>query len=69
MGVVEVKNDTVIRFDMVAKGDFWGEGRYTRGAPDGKFPLAISFTLADGTDIADQVPPQGARGWLRGYLR
>ena len=68
LGVVEVKNNTVVRFDMVAKGEFWGAGRYTGGAPKGKFPLAISFTLADGTDIADQVPPQGARGWLRGYL-
>jgi hypothetical protein len=54
---------------MVALGDFWGEGRYTRRAPSGKFPLAISFTLADGTDIADPLPPQAARGWLRGYIR
>lgn len=68
LGVVEIKNDAVVRFDMVAKGDGWGEGPYTRGAPQGKFPLAISFTLASGTDIADQVAPQGARGWLRGYL-
>jgi hypothetical protein len=68
-GVVEVKNNKVVRFDMVAKGDYWGAGRYTGGAPPGKFPLAISFTLADGTDLADQIPPQGARGWLRGYLR
>jgi len=68
LGVVEVRNNKVVRFDMVAKGDFWGAGRYTGGAPKGKFPLAISFTLADGTDIADQVPPQAARGWLRGYL-
>jgi hypothetical protein len=68
-GIVEVKNDTVVRFDMVAKGDFWGAGPYTGGAPKGRFPLAISFTLADGTDLADQLPPQGSRGWLRGYLR
>ena len=22
-----------------------------------------------GSDIADGVPPQGSRGWVRGYLR
>ncbi len=67
-GVVEVKDNAVVRFDMVALGEFWGEGSFTRGAPKGRFPLAISFTLADGTDVADRIPPQGSRGWLRGYL-
>lgn len=67
-GVVEVANGTVVRFDMVALGEFWGQGRYTPRAPAGKFPLAISFTLSDGTDLADFVAPQAARGWLRGYL-
>ncbi len=69
LGVVEVEGQTVVRFDLVAKGLFWGEGPYTRGAPQGKFPLGISFTLADGSDLADELPPQGARGWLQGYLR
>jgi hypothetical protein len=67
-GFVDIKEDAVVRFDMVALGEFWGEGPYTRGAPPGKFPLAISFTLADGSDVADRIPPQGSRGWLRGYL-
>ena len=66
---IEVEAGQVVRFDMVCLGEFWGEGNYTQGAPQGKFPLAISFTLADGTDIADRVPPQGSRGWLQGYLR
>ena len=57
-----------LEWNMVASGSFFGDGRYTRGAPQGKFPLAISFTLADGNDIADDIPPQGSRGWLRGYL-
>jgi len=48
---------------------FWGEGRYTRRAPEGRFPFAVSFTLADGSDIADAIPPQGSRGWVGGYLR
>jgi len=68
-GVLETRNGRVVRLDLVAKGQFWGQGRYTGGAPKGRFPLAISFTLADGTDVADRVPPQGSRGWLRGYLR
>ena len=68
-GVVETTDGQVTRFDVVAKGDFWGEGTYTRGAPKGKFPLGISFTLADGSDTADQIPPQASRGWLRGYIQ
>ena len=67
-GVVEVKDGAIVRFDMVALGEFWGAGSFTGGAPKGRFPLGISFTLADGTDVADRIPPQGSRGWLRGYL-
>ena len=69
LGHVEKKNGKITRFDLVALGEFWGEGTYTRGAPKGRFPLGASFTLADGSDIADGVPPQGSRGWVRGYLR
>ena len=68
-GFVEVTDGVVSRFDIVALGDFWGEGAYTGRAPEGKFPLAISFRLADGTDVADRIPPQGSRGWVDGYLR
>ena len=69
LGHVEKKNGKITRFDLVALGEFWGEGTYTRGAPKGRFPLGASFTLTDGSDIADGVPPQGSRGWVRGYLR
>ncbi len=68
-GIVEAKKGKVTRFDVVAKGDFWGHGPFTRGAPKGRFPLAISFTLADGSDVADQIPPQASRGWVPGYIR
>ncbi len=67
LGKVTVEDKRVVQFEMVSLGQFWGEGRFTRGAPEGKFPLAISFTLADNSDIADGVTPQGARGWLDGY--
>lgn len=69
LGFVEAQRGKIVRFDIVARGQFFGEGRYTRGAPKGHFPLAVSFTLADGSDIADTVPPQGSRGWVPGYMR
>jgi hypothetical protein len=68
-GIVEVKDETVVRFDAVVLGEFWGSGRYTSEPPKGRFPLAISFTLADGSDVADKIPPQASRGWVRGYIR
>ena len=67
-GRIESQNDRVTDLKMVCQGEYWGEGRYTRGAPKGRFPLAIGFTLADGTDTADAIPPQGSRGWVDGYL-
>jgi hypothetical protein len=68
-GRVETAGGAVTRFDVVAFGDFSGRGPYTPGPPPGKFPLAVSFTLADGRDTADAIPPQGARGWVDGYLK
>ena len=69
LGFIESDGQKVTRFDLVVRGGFQGEGRYIRGAPEGVFPLAIAFTLADGSDIADAIPPQGSRGWLDGYIR
>lgn len=68
-GQIKVVGDVITTFELVALGEFYGEGTYTRNAPEGKFPLAVVFQLADGTDIADAVAPQGARGWLDGYLK
>jgi len=68
-GRVNTAHGRVNKLDLVAKGLFHGEGRYTRNAPKGKFPLAIAFTLADGKDAADAIPPQGSRGWLPGYIQ
>jgi hypothetical protein len=67
-GVVEVNDGKVTRFDVVARGEYWGEGTFTRNAPDGRFPFAVAFTLAPGTSAADRVLPGAARGNLRGYL-
>jgi hypothetical protein len=52
---------TITRFDVVALGEHWGEGHFTRGARPGRTPLGIAFELARGDDPADRVPPQAAR--------
>jgi hypothetical protein len=67
-GHVDVSDGKVSRFDLVAKGLFWGQGGATGNPPPGKFPLGISFSLTDGSDSADSIPPQASRGWLRGYM-
>ncbi len=69
LGDVETKDGKVTRFDLIAKREFWGRGPVSGGAPKGQFPLAISFTLADGTVVADDIPPQASRGWVPGYIR
>ena len=70
LGFVESKDGALTRFDVVAKGDFWGASNYTntRGTPKGKFPFAIAIKLASGSLEADKVPPQGSRD-LREYLK
>jgi hypothetical protein len=69
LGYVEVKEGKVVRFDLLARGEFWGHGRYTRfAAPEGRFPFAVAFRLAELTCTADKVIPGGARGNLRNYL-
>jgi hypothetical protein len=56
------------RFDMVAAGDHWGEGTFTRQARPGRQPLGVAFELATAATAADLVPPQAARE-LNAYLR
>jgi hypothetical protein len=57
------------RFDLVAVGDCWGEGTYTRGARQGRQPLGVAFELAQSDDVAATlVPPQAARD-IGNYLR
>jgi hypothetical protein len=60
------KGERFTRFDLLSWGEAWGEGPYTRGAPKGKFPLMVAFSLA-GSTPADQVPPQAGRD-LGGYF-
>ena len=69
LGFVELDGGRVVRLDMVAKGLYWGDSHFTRGAPKGRFPLAVAFSLASGDLEADRVPPQGSKGWLPGYIQ
>jgi hypothetical protein len=68
-GTALAKEGRVTRFDLVARGSFWGEGSFTRGAPPGRYPLAVGLRLAEGTSAVDRVPPQAARGNVKAYLR
>ena len=66
LGNYAIVDGKLERFEMVAVGDFWGEGRYTRGARPGKSPIGFSFELQSAPTAADRIPPQGSR-WLEGY--
>jgi hypothetical protein len=57
LGFVAAKDGVLTRFDIVVKGDYWGEGRFTRNGPEGKFPFAVAFRLSDGTEPYDTPPP------------
>ena len=58
----------IVRFDLLAIGDHWGEINLSRGARPGRSPLGVAFELGDGSDPADGIPPQGARD-LSHYYR
>ena len=66
-GAVSSDGGRLTRFDVVARGLYWGHGRYTRGAPPRLFELTVAVRLASEGDEATPVPPQGSRD-LRGYL-
>ncbi|BDS08265.1 hypothetical protein NT6N_33050 [Oceaniferula spumae] len=52
--------------ELLANGQHWGEGRYTKGARPGKTHLAVYLELSDGSNPADRIPPQGMH-WERAY--
>ena len=68
LGFVQAKDGKVTRFDIVAHGQFWGQGTYTPGAPKGRFPLAISFTLGEADDPLYNLVPDAVRCYAD-YLR
>ena len=50
--------------NQVGRGSFGDDRKdpFTRSGFKGKFLLATTFLLADGKDIADNIPPQGLCG-------
>lgn len=68
LGNFSIEEGKLTRFDLIVLGDFWGDGRYTKGARRGKNPIGISLTLPSTLTAADKIPPQGAR-WLEGYYK
>jgi hypothetical protein len=68
LGFIQSKDGKVTRFDIVASGQFWGHGTYTPGAPKGRFPLAISFTLGEANDPFYNLVPDAVRCYAD-YLR
>jgi hypothetical protein len=67
LGFVETNEGKVTRFDVLVKGQFWGDTAETRGAPNGKHPLAIAFSLISGQEETDKIPP--AMIFEEGYKR
>ncbi len=68
LGFVEATAGKVQRFDLIARGEFWGHGTFTTGAPEGKFPFAVSFRLIPPNCATDRTLPGAARLNLAGYL-
>jgi len=67
LGFVRADGEQLRRFDLVFRGQFYGQGRWTPGAPKRPFTLAVAFSLADPDAASTSVPPQAARS-LHSYL-
>lgn len=68
MGFVEAREGKLTRFDVVVKGESWGEGKYTPGAPKGRFPMAVALKLSDPRDPLHALVPDAVRCYSD-YLR
>src|SRR6185503_9245857 len=63
-GVLEVRDGQATRFDLVARGLHWSP---SDGSPAGKYPFAVSLSLAP-RDAWLDIPPLGVRD-LADYMR
>jgi hypothetical protein len=63
LGYIEydAASDRIAKFELLAIGEHWGEGRYTRGARPGRTPFGVAFDLVAPDHPADRVAPQGMR--------
>ncbi len=61
--VIGAADGEVRSFQMLADGEHWGVSKNNASAvPEGKFPLKVSFVLAE-DDLARTVPPHAMRRW------
>ena len=67
-GLIDADAGVLTQFDVVARGLAWGRGYYNSGAPRGRYPLAVRFTLAKAAWPFDAVPPGAARTRVDEYL-
>ena len=68
LGHITFEGGKLTRFDLVALGDYWGHGPYTKHPPKGRFPLGVSFRIPAKPSAFDAIPPQGTKGWSTPYL-
>src|SRR6185369_7010969 len=64
LGFVEFREGKPIRFDVIARGDYWTR---SEASPQGRYPFAVALTLAPKDTWLD-VPPFGIRD-LPDYMR
>jgi len=69
LGFVEARTGKIEKLDLVTRGEFWGEGPFTWGAPKGRFPFAVAFTLVKEPTEVERVVPGAARNGVASYLR
>jgi hypothetical protein len=71
LGFIEFKGNKLTRFDLVAKGRYWGSTCLLAFAPRKKYPLAVGFSLSRDNEEAKKVPPNGLLkiAGESGYLR
>ncbi|MEO8576940.1 MAG: hypothetical protein ABI556_09580 [Gemmatimonadales bacterium] len=67
-GAIDGKDGVLTQFDVVARGLAWGRGYFNSGAPRGRYPMAVRFTLAQGAWPFDGIPPGAARTRADEYL-
>lgn len=67
-GRIRARGGKVRTFDVIARGEYWGGGKYTSNdLPNGRFAFAVAFRIA-ADDAWAKTPPQGSRD-LHDYLR
>jgi hypothetical protein len=68
LGSIRAEGETLKQFDIIARGMAWGSGPFNGGAPRGKYPFAVRFTIAQGVWPFDSIPPGAARTRAAEYL-